>query len=77
MDADDIVVEQPVVATALVAVVATVVYVGLQLAMDGEISPVETAIFTGIFTLVYVGGNYLLRRNADESDVDESSVDGE
>jgi len=75
-DVDDLVLEQPLVATALVAAIATVVYVGLQVAMDGAISPVETAIFTVVFTLVYVGGNYLLRRNADGEDGDESA-DGE
>jgi len=76
MDVDDIVVEQPLVATALVAAVATVVYVGLQLAMDGAVAPVETAVFTLIFTLVYVGGNYLLRRNAGDSAGGEGSAGG-
>jgi len=69
MEADSVVAERPVVATVLVAVVATVAYVAIQLVLDGSVSPVETAVFTAVFTLVYVGGNYLLQRNGSEEEV--------
>ena len=79
MEADDVVVEQPALAVALVAVVATAVYVGLQVLLDGSVAPVETAIFTAVFTLVYVGGNYLLRRDEVDGgdDVGETEPDDE
>jgi hypothetical protein len=67
MESDDIVLERPVLATAAVALVAAVADVGMQLALDGEIVPVQTAIFVVVFTAVYIGGTYLLRRrNADD-----------
>jgi predicted membrane-bound dolichyl-phosphate-mannose-protein mannosyltransferase len=65
MEADDIAVDRPAVATAVVALVAAVAYVGIQLAVDGQVAPVETATFVVVFTLVYVGGNRYLRRRAD------------
>jgi len=73
--ADDIVVERPVVSTVLVAAVATLVYVVLQLLLDGFVDVVETAAFVGIFTVVYVGGNWLLRRRAAASSESEASED--
>jgi len=75
MAADDIVVERPVVSTVLVAAVATLVYVVLQLLLDGFVDVVETAAFVGIFTVVYVGGNWLLRRRAAASSESEASED--
>jgi predicted membrane-bound dolichyl-phosphate-mannose-protein mannosyltransferase len=64
MEADDVVVARPVVAVVLVAAVAAVTYVGIQLLLDGAIAPVETAVFVVVFTAVYVGGNWVLRRRA-------------
>ena len=68
MEADDVVVERPVVAMALVAGVAAVAYVGIRLVLDRGIAPVETAVFVVVFTAVYVGGNWVLRRRAREDD---------
>ena len=68
MEADDVVVERPVVATALVAGVAAVAYVGIRLVLGRGIAPVETAVFVVVFTAVYVGGNWVLRRRAREDD---------
>jgi hypothetical protein len=76
MDADDIVVDQPVVATAAVALVATVAYVGIQFVIDGVVAPVETAIFVAVFTAVYVGGNWYLRRREREADDGEAEDAG-
>ena len=70
MEADDIVVERPVVATVLVAAVAAVAYVGIQLLLDGAIAPVETAVFVVVFTAVYVGGNRVLRRRVRGGDAE-------
>jgi len=67
MEADDILVEQPVLATAIVAAGAALAYVGVQFVLDGAIAPVETAVFVVVFTAVYVLGNrYLRRRTGDE-----------
>ena len=76
MEADDVVVERPVVATALVAGVAAVAYVGIQLVLDRGIAPVETAVFVVVFTAVYVGGNRVLRRRVRGGDA-ESDREGE
>ena len=68
MEADDILRERPVLATAAVAAVSALAYVAVRVALDGVVDPVETAIFVLVFTLVYVGGNrYLRGRAADES----------
>ncbi|WP_135666314.1 hypothetical protein [Halorhabdus rudnickae] len=58
--------ERPVVAVAIAAVVATVVYLAIQLAMDGQIDVVETAAFAIVFTGVYVAFLYLRRQFAGE-----------
>ncbi|MFB6087203.1 MAG: hypothetical protein ABEJ85_01680 [Haloarculaceae archaeon] len=65
MEADDVLFERPVVATGLVALVAAIAYIGIQLVVDGAVAPVETATFVVVFTLVYVGGDRLLRRRGD------------
>jgi len=70
MEADDVVVERPVVATALVAGVAAVAYVGIRLVLGRGIAPVETAVFVVVFTAVYVGGNRVLRRRVRGGDAD-------
>lgn len=57
--------ERPILAIALAAVVATVVYLAIQLAMDGRVDPIETAAFAVIFTGVYVAFLYLRRKLAD------------
>lgn len=62
MEADDLLVDYPLGATVLVAAVATLVYVVLQLALDGSVATLETPVFVVIFTAVYVGGNWYLRR---------------
>ncbi|PSQ04801.1 hypothetical protein BRC92_03810 [Halobacteriales archaeon QS_4_69_31] len=68
MEADDILRERPVLATAAVAAVSALAYVAVQVVLDGVVDPVETAMFVLVFTLVYVGGNRCLRgRAADES----------
>jgi len=67
MKSDDIAVERPVLATVVVAAVATVAYVGVQLVLDGAVAPAETAAFVLIFTLVYVAGVRFLRERTDES----------
>ena len=68
MEADDILRERPVLATAAVAAVSALAYVAVQVVLGGVVDPVETAIFVLVFTLVYVGGNrYLRGRAADES----------
>ena len=66
MDADDIVLERPVIATFIVALVAALTYVGIQLALDGSVAPAETASFVLIFTIIYVAGNRFLRERAED-----------
>jgi len=61
MDADDVVLDRPVLATAVVAVVAAIAYVGIQVVLGEAIAPVETAVFVVVFTAVYVAGNRYLR----------------
>jgi len=56
--------ERPLLAVGLSAVVATVVYLAIQLAMDGRIDPVETVAFAIVFTGVYVAFLYLRRQLA-------------
>lgn len=68
MESDDIAVERPVLATVVVAVVATVAYLGVQLAFDGVVALAETASFVLIFTLVYVAGSRYLRDGAADAD---------
>ena len=70
MEADDVAVERPVVATALVAGVAAVAYVGIRLVLGRGIAPVETAVFVVVFTAVYVGGNRVLRRRVRGGDAE-------
>jgi len=67
MESDDIAVERPVLATVVVAAVATVAYVGVQLVLDGAVAAAETASFVLIFTLVYVGGSRYLRERTSET----------
>ena len=68
MEADDILRERPVLATAAVAAVSALAYVAVRVVLDGGVDPEETAIYVLVFTLVYVGGNrYLRGRAADES----------
>ncbi|WP_167837444.1 hypothetical protein [Halosimplex halophilum] len=75
MASDDIAVERPVLATVVVAAVAAVAYVGVQLVLDGAVAPAETASFVLIFTLVYVAGARYLRERSAESDA--SPTDGD
>ena len=70
MEADDVLLEQPVVATALVAAVATAAYVGVQAVLDGSVDALETVLFVVAFTLVYVAGNRYLRRRESEDATD-------
>jgi len=63
----DLVLDRPALATAVVAAVATVAYLAIQLVLDGAVAPVETAAFALIFTVVYVGGNWYLGRQAREA----------
>ncbi|MFB6150721.1 MAG: hypothetical protein ABEJ40_02835 [Haloarculaceae archaeon] len=76
MQADDVAVEYPVVTTVAVAVVATVVYVGIQLVLEGSVAVAETATFVLVFSLVYVGGTYYLRQRAAGNDSGGGSGDG-
>lgn len=73
-EADDILVEQPVLATAIVAAGAAVAYAGVQVVLDGGVAPVETAVFVVVFTAVYVLGNRYLRQRA--GDTTAESTDG-
>jgi len=68
MDADDVVLDRPVLAAAVVATVAAVAYVGIQLVLGESVAPLETAVFVVVFTVVYVAGNRYLRgrERADE-----------
>jgi len=75
MNADYLVADYPVASTALVAAVATLVYAGLQLALDGAVAPVETAMFVVVFTAVYVGGTWFLRKRQEAEDGDGASAD--
>mgnify|MGYP007008814846 CR=1 FL=1 len=68
MESDDIAVERPILATAVVAAVATVAYVGVQLVLDGAVAAAETAAFVLIFTVVYVAGARYLRERPSDSD---------
>jgi membrane protein implicated in regulation of membrane protease activity len=80
MEADDIVIDRPALATGVVAAVAAVAYVGIQVALGEAVAPLETAVFVVVFTAVYVAGNRYLRRRerADEGDrVDGSDVDAD
>jgi membrane protein implicated in regulation of membrane protease activity len=67
MEADDVLVEQPVLATAIVAAGAAAAYVGVQVVLDGGVAPLETAVFVVVFTAVYVLGNRYMRQRADDS----------
>ncbi|WP_415379669.1 hypothetical protein [Halosimplex sp. TS25] len=75
VEADAVVEERPIVATALVAIVATAVYAGIQLVVDGSVAVAETASFVLIFTLVYVAGNRYLRDSGDGSQPADSRAD--
>jgi len=70
MEADDVVVDHPVLATAVVAVFATVAYVGVQVVFGDAVAPLETAIFVVVFTAVYVAGNRYLRGRPGSSEED-------
>ncbi len=72
MEADAVVEERPIVATALVAVVATAAYAGIQLVLDGSVAVAETASFVLIFTVVYVAGNRYLRGRQGDSRSDDT-----
>ena len=79
MEADDVVVDHPVLAPAVVAVFATVAYVGVQVVFGDAVAPLETAVFVVVFTAVYVAGNRYLRgrqRSSEEdSDTDDAVTD--
>ncbi len=78
MEADAVLEERPVVATVVVALVATVAYAGIQLVGDGSVAVAETASFVLVFTLVYVAGARYLRDRADaESDASFSDESAE
>lgn len=69
MAADDLLLDRPVAATAVVAAVAALAYVGVQVVLDGSVAPLETAVFVVVFTAVYVLGNRHLRaRERDDGD---------
>lgn len=53
--------ENPAIAVAISAVVATVVYLAIQLVMDGSVDLVETAAFVIVFAGVYAAFLYLRR----------------
>lgn len=63
---DGVAAERPIVAIAIAAVVATVVYLALQLTTDGQIDLVETMAFTTVFTGVYVSFLYFRRQLSDD-----------
>lgn len=65
LNTDPLVADHPVASTVLVAAVATLVYAGLQIVLDGAVATVETAIFVLVFTAVYVGGTWFLRTRRD------------
>ncbi|MFB6139047.1 MAG: hypothetical protein ABEJ26_01270 [Halosimplex sp.] len=67
VEVDDLFDERPVVATVVVALVATVVYVAIQLVSAGGVALAETGTFVLVFTLVYVGGSRYLRGSGDEA----------
>ncbi|MFC7140782.1 hypothetical protein ACFQMA_13240 [Halosimplex aquaticum] len=75
VDVDAVVDERPVVATALVALVATAAYAGIQLVFDSSVAVAETASFGLIFTLVYVAGNRYLRDGEGEQPDDSRADD--
>ncbi|MFW5956169.1 MAG: hypothetical protein ACOCQY_02085 [Halorhabdus sp.] len=54
--------QMPWLAVAVSAVVATIVYLAIQLVIEGQIDVVETAAFVVIFTGVYAAFLYLRRR---------------
>jgi len=68
MDADDVVLDRPFLATAVVAAVAAIAYVGLQVVLGEALAPLETAVFVVVFTAVYVAGNRYLRRRERAND---------
>jgi membrane protein implicated in regulation of membrane protease activity len=68
MDADDVVLDRPVLATAVVAAVAAVAYVAIQVVLGESVAPLETAVFVVVFTVVYVAGNRYLRRRERETE---------
>ena len=68
MDADDVVLDRPVLATAMVAAVAAIAYVGIQVVLGEAVAPVETAVFVVVFTVVYVAGNRYLRSRERDDD---------
>lgn len=51
--------QRPLVTVAVAAIVATVVYLVIQLVLDGQIDLVETGAFVLVFTGVYVAFLYL------------------
>ena len=53
--------ERPLVSIAISAVIATVVYLAIQVAMGGRIDLVETAAFVIVFAGVYAAFLYLRR----------------
>jgi membrane protein implicated in regulation of membrane protease activity len=77
MEADDVVVDRPVLATALVAAVAAIAYVGIQVVLGDAVAPLETAVFVVVFTTVYVAGNRYLRgrERAEETATDAADAE--
>lgn len=74
-EAEDILVERPVVATAVVAAVAAVAYAGIQLALGDAVAPVETVLFVVVFTVVYVAGSRYRRRARDGAETSQTGDD--
>jgi hypothetical protein len=54
--------QRPLLAVAIAAVVATVVYTAIQLVMEGGVDVIETAAFVIVFAGVYVAFLYLRRQ---------------
>lgn len=50
--------ERPIAAGGLIFVVAALVWVGVSLAFDGEIAPLETLLFAVAFTAVYLAFSF-------------------
>jgi hypothetical protein len=58
-DESAILTERPLLAGAVIALAAAVVWVGISFGLRDTVDPVETALFAVVFAVVYVGSNYL------------------
>ncbi|MFB6074089.1 MAG: hypothetical protein ABEJ89_03670 [Haloarculaceae archaeon] len=56
----DLFAASPVASVVIVAAVATVAYVLIQVILDGSVSVAETAAFVFVFTFVYAASRYYL-----------------